>query len=307
MYNERLKREFIADHTESIASAKTLAWVFQNVEAAEARLDKDLCVMTTQEIEDAIRKVGKTSYASMANLQSYLRSYGKWCLEHQIPGVRDDLSKIRVVDLSAFARTMVAGPHDLQRQLDSVLLPELDLTVDNVLRAYLWMVFAGMPRALAETITADNVDFNNGVIAVDQLEFPIYPQAVPALRNCASRTSFRMIHPLYEPVFKDRYPSSRLFRMIKGDADGQEIEKQYARKRAGIHDPSLRRFNYTTLRKSGFFYRYYMLEREGVADPFRDAAFMFLDDMDRRTSETAAHATRALRRDYNFWKEAFRV
>lgn len=307
MYNEHVKRRFIADHTASIVSAKTLEWVFRAVEDAERRLGRDLCTMTSQEIREAVGEVGRQSYSSMRNMQSYLRGYGKWCLEHNIPDAHEDLAKFSMADMSDFARIMVAGPHDLQRQLDAVLLPETDLTFDNVIRAYLWLVFAGMPRELADTLTADNIDFTNGVVAVGNLEFVIYPQAVASLRNCISRSSFRVIHPLYEPVFKDRYPGSHLLRMIKGDADGPSIEKEYSRKRSSMHDPSLRRFNYTTLRKSGFFYRYYMLEREGAADPFRDAALMFLDDTDRKSTETVSRAVRALRRDYNYWKEAFRV
>lgn len=307
MYNSDIKARFIASYTTSLVTASSLSKLFEETAPAEEAEGVDLCAMKPSQISKAVNAVDWHSDGKRRITQAYLRAYGRWCRENGVPGARQELCDFRLAGASSTAKKLVAGPHDLQKILDDTLSPESDLTVDNVIRVFYWLVFAGMRRDEIEMLTAENVDFSLLCVKLGGREYPIYPQALPAMHNVVELASFRYVHPKYAPSFRDRYPGNRLLRMIKSDADTAEIEKLFSKKRAAADPDGKRRFNYSTLRKSGFFYRYYVLEREGVADPFEDVALMFLDESQRRDSLTAYNSTYSLKQDYAMWKDAFRV
>ena len=307
MYNHDQKVAFIRAYTVSVRVAKTLEMIFTSIEPIEVRFGTDLCTFTDEQMQSVSEALGGSSSSALLSAQTYIRAYAKWCVGTNKPGARKELTTLRLVSSLKMAEKMVAGPLDLQRVLDSVLTPESDLTADNIIRAYFWLVFAGIRREDIDTLTAENVDLTRMEVRVGHLTFPIYRQAEASIRNAVELTAFRYIHPLYEPVMKQRYPGRRIMRMIKSDIDHGEIEKMFSRKCAASNLPVKRHFSYVTLRKSGFFYRYYMLEREGVADPFNEAAYGFIGPDRLSSSEAKYQTTRALYRDYLMWKDAFRV
>jgi hypothetical protein len=307
MYNEAIKRQFISEYTHATSVESVLRRIFEVVAPDEERLGMDLCAMTVEQLQPIVDKIGGQSYGSRCTFTSSLRAYGKWCLQRHLNGARIDLTAIKLGGLESVAMNMVAGPMDLQIVLDTYLSPESDRTVDNVVRAYFWLVFAGVRREDAVQLTRENIDFAESCVHVGHLSYPIYPQAVSSLRNVIELSSFRYVHPMYEPVQKNRYPGDKILRMIKGDAEHAAIEMEFIRKRSksGVKDG--RKFSYITLRKSGIFYRYYVLERERVPIPFGEATLMYFDRDTISDRKKLGAATRALRRDYNLWKDAFRV
>lgn len=308
MYNESVKNRFISEHTDSVATASSIRRVFQKIEDYEEAIGADICTMDMPQLQKIIDAISGISASTRASTSSYLRMYGKWCLDNHIPGAKKDLTRIKMSGTDAVYNKMVAGPMDLQNILDSFLLPESELTVDNIYRAYCWFVFAGLRNELVDGLTKDNVDFDNMEIVVGDFHGPLYKQALPCLENVVYLDSFRYIHPNYAPVMRKRYASNHILRAIKGDASYVDIQKKLNKnQRDASLSGSIRSFTYTSLRKSGIFYRYFLLEREMVAEDFTKYALDYIDPGMVKSTAQIYPAVRSLHEDYKLWKDAFRV
>lgn len=305
MYNEERKISFIRDYTNSVATASTLTDIFRRSESFEQSIDTDLCAMTNEQLERVFSSLGGSSFSALGSSVAYLRAYIKWCHAHGVPGARSDPDAVRIQSVMQVPNKMVANPRDLQSILDAALAPASENTTDSILRAYCWLVFAGVRREDIDVMTADNVDLEHRRVTVHGAEYPIYAQGCDAIRNAVELDRFRYVHPLYEPVVKMRYPGYHIMRMIKSDMSCRQLDKLLLKKFTHAEPPMKRTFSYVTLRKSGFFYRQFSAEWDGSAIPFNEAAAAFLGPENYESTVAIHRAVRVLELDYRMWKTSF--
>lgn len=85
MYNEELKRQYIAEKVAAVSISPTyLEARFQEVGATEALLEKDLAYFTTQEILEYYKTQNYTSFNIINLLNSIFNMYTQWCLQKNL-------------------------------------------------------------------------------------------------------------------------------------------------------------------------------------------------------------------------------
>lgn len=85
MYNEELKRQYIAEKVAAVSISPTyLESRFQEVGKMESLLEKDLAYFTTQEILEYYKTQNYTSFNIINLLNSIFNMYTQWCLQKNL-------------------------------------------------------------------------------------------------------------------------------------------------------------------------------------------------------------------------------
>lgn len=314
MYNESLKSSFIADYTKSLSTAQHAQVVFDAFAPSEEMWGADLCTRTAEELQPVVNSVAGLRAKSRWMALTILKEYVKWCLAMKVPGAIDGMLKIEVVGLDKVRSQMVSGPMHLQQYLNAVFEPEAEETIDNIYRCFFWLAFAGIDEEEdIFLVTKDDVDFENMVIRYGFTEYPIYREAIPAIRNAMTLTSFAYKHPSYSKVIKrDRVIGVTLMRGIKADSKILTLRSTLS-KRARLAYKEGRtplQLSYYRVWISGLFYRMYENERAGGAVSFAEEAQRYVSkrvyhNEHRPLSTQQNIVARDYMDDYQRWKLAF--
>lgn len=327
MYNEELKEKFIADFNTTTGRRTAARTLFKGLEKYEEEWGADFCTRSREEITPVVGQLVGFREGSQKTRLSILKAYVKWCIQNNVEGAHDELSGIEDFGLDKLKHQMVSSPQHLQRFLNSILEPEVEDTIDNVFRCYYWLAFSGVKEEDALKITSDNVDLTSMVVEYEGQLFPIYREAVPALKRCVEQESFRFKHPNYE-MQKPRLAGNQLLRGLynkktdgkTSDTIGLRVEmskKQRKRKFRDKYDEDTSldlNLSYYRVGLSGLFYRTYEAERMGMPPDFMDAAERFMQGktykLDSGRNKIGARQRRIAgeyRADYNRWKEAYSI
>lgn len=313
MYNEEQKLKFISQYTKSKGVETLCLSLFNATEPFESKWNADLCTKDSESLQAMVDNVLGFKAPSRNARLTVLRQYVMWCIDN-VNGSCDGMLKIKSTGLEKVRRQTVSNPVELQKYLDDTLSPESDHTVDNLLRAFCWLVFSGLYMEDTVKVKCTDVDFRNMVIHYDGREYPIYKEALPSIRDCCELTQFAYFHPGYaKPAQKDRAVGVELLRSLSTASPPLEYFSSTLSKyrrmalRAKKIDTELSGMR---IQASGLFYRMYETERAGGKVDFSEAAEIFMQHRDAEyTSDEASRrrrkteCIRQYKLDYHRWKK----
>lgn len=273
MYNAELKSKFAKEYTESISVREACFSAFSAFEPYEQEWGADLCTQSAEVLQPVVDKlIGLRSKSIQLRLTIY-QEYVKWCIQNDVPDACDGMLNIDSSGLSKMRRQTVKNPKHLQRYLDDICDAEGDETTDNTLRCYYWLAYAGMDEEDILRVRAKDVDFPNMVVRFNNTEYPIYREAIPALKNCVFLTQFLYKHPNYAAdkiVYRDRADGDILVRGIRSVPSIVSMRAELSRRsRERIKSGKTNlQLSYYRVWISGIFYRMYESELAGAEPDF---------------------------------------
>lgn len=319
MYNTTVKNRFIYQYSQSKHMQDECEKIFNLFEAYENQWNADLCTRSAEELQPIIDKMVGVRSRSQIKQFAILREYAKWCLGVGIEGATKGVLEVDTLGLSKLRLQMIPNPMSLQKFCDDIFEPESDETVDNINRCFLWLAFSGMSEKEIIDVNSSDVDIQHMVINYKGRQYPIYPQAIPALKNCVSLDRFAYKHKNYVQNFayRERVQSEKLMRGIKCLYSIIALREAVSREAGASDIEGNRRTNlYLTHYRvylSGIFYRAYEMEKAGYTVSFSDAADKFLEDRgytvasygEKELISKKKQVVRDYEVDYQRWKIAF--
>lgn len=315
MYNAGQKERFIKEYSTKISVRANARNLFDLFEPYEEGWGADLCTRDLAELQPVFDGLSGVRESSRLAPRTILRKYAEWCLKNEVPGATDAALRLDSSALGNLKNQTLKNPRHLQAFLDLLCDPESEQTSDNNFRTYYWLAYAGMPDEEIPKVTAREVDFERMLIIHDGKEYPIYREALPALRNCATLRSYRYKNPNYNAdtvVWRDRVPGDVLIRGVRSVPTVvlMRVELSKRIKRAQEDGKPVQKLSYYRIWISGVFYR--MLEEElaGMPADFRGIVDDRLGDFQyslRPGGNTQEYKRRAASdaylADYERWKQ----
>lgn len=327
MYNTELKERFIKDFSTNTGRRHLATVMFNSLEPYEEAWNADFCTRSKDELTPVVSELVGFRTNSKRTRMSILNEYVRWCIKNNIDGACDELFLIEELGLDKLKRQMVANPQHLQRYLSCICDAESEETVDCIYRCFYWLAYSGMDDdEEALKVTVDEVSFEDMVIRHGGKEYPIYREAIPALKNCVKLTQFRYKHPNYAPdkvVYKERAEGSTLLRGITNDKSVKAMRVDMSRRAknakyksiSDTDDKSLDlKLSFYRVWLSGMFYRVCEAERAGMPVDFMDVASIMMEGKTYKL-DSGRNLIGAKQRqlasdyleDYNRWKEAYSI
>lgn len=314
MYRAPIKDQFLRECFTTEVSKNTARAVLERIAPYEERLELDISAIRGDALQDVIAHIVGIRGGSFVTDLRVLRSYVRWCIINRIPGACDDILSIQFSGVEKYRRRAVASPAHLQIYLDQVFNPESDETIDVIYRSYFWLAFAGIKEEDSVKIHVNQLDFEHMQIKfVNGEVYPIYSEALPALRKAASLNDFAYRNPNYKNgkvARKDRIGGDLLLRGIKkgsGDDPAVLSYRTAASKKARLAEETgktTQRLSYSSVYPCGIFFRAYHDEQAGLEVKFYHQASI---DCKSTNHESIQKLARYYEEDYQLWKLAFQV
>lgn len=270
MYNAEQKENFIREYSTSIPGRSSAVKFFRLTEPYEREYDLDICCWDLERLQPVMDRICGLRQTSVVSQRSMLRSYVKWCGESGVSGVTDAAFALPNPGLEKVRRQTLKNPRHLQAFLNAICDPESDETSDNNFRSYYWLAYAGMDSEEILRVRRDEVDFDRMLVRHGGSEYPLYREALPALRNAATLTAYLYRHPNYgadKIAYRDRVPGDLLMRGIKAVPSIAVMRVGLSRRNRRALDEGKTDLDlsYYRIWLSGVFYR--MLEDELAGMP----------------------------------------
>jgi len=310
MYNAVLKEEFIKTQT-SVSVRTAYKHLFEAIEKFEREWGADICTRTPEELRPVMDDIlGVTRYGNRMRT-GLLKKYALWCMENNVPGACKGVFEVDLSNVSKMRTQTVKNPAHLQAYLNVLFGPEKDEGTDNALRCFFWLAYGGLLEEDAIKVTAKDVDLVNMVFRFNGEEYPIYREAVPCFRNCATLTQFALKYR-NGTVYKDRCLGDSLLRRTSfPDKDIVGIRSQVSKAvttayKSGKTDICL---SYFKAWLSGVFYRTYIAESMGIAPDFTNPVAKLMQNISYSLDNTRAsissyrnYKAKWYLNDYEQWK-----
>ena len=316
MYNNDLKVEFIRQKTRNINTADFYQAIFNRFSEFEERAGLDICLMSTEQLQDALESTNIMKASSISAYLLTLKEYAKWCVENGIQGATLNILHVDDPSAAVIKKRMVSSPVDLQSFLDSVYDKEEKETTDNIYRAYFWLAFCGVQPESVFALTSDDVDCSNGIVFADWKRYKVYKEGIKSIKNCATLQSFVYLNANYKnagAISRPRIDGEHLLRGVRGTFNevNANVLIQRAIVRAKKSGKTSMSPTYQTVWLSGQFFRIYQKELVGVEVDFIEIAGEIMRSKKRdgtmssrrRLRDSANH----YRTEYNKWKSAFNL
>lgn len=316
MYNEELKTKFIKDYSSSKSTQAVCEAVFNAFEKHEQEWDADLCTKSAADLQPVIDSIVGFRVRSKWMRIIILKDYAKWCIGvANIPGACAGMLQINSVGLEKVRKQTVASPLHLQKYLDCICEIESMKTTDNIYRCYYWLAYGGAAEEDILNIKCSDVDFENMVVHCNDMEIPIYREAIPAFKNCVELTQFLFNHPNYaNPIWKDRVKGDNLIRGLRSLLSIKSMRVELSRRAKAHKEKTDTRLSYFRTWISGVFYRMYEKELVGETPDFTGIVSKqmigkkYKLDSGRNTMDAKRRQlVNDYKEDYQRWKLAFKI
>lgn len=294
--------------------------LFSRIEDIETELNTDIVSMTEETIAEIMQseRVRTSRYYTSLCI---LKSYAAWCVKYGLADPDSGLLTYAPEGLDETRRKTVSGAIQLNNLMDKLFSPVDRGEMDNLIRVFLWMVFAGIPISEAEVIHTDDVDLTRMTVRSFGREYGIHRLSVPSFRFVIESDKIRIDHPQYQ--FRKRIDSPMLLRGSRSDCTakylaGQLRTAQMKGRDAGTVDSEI---TATSIYWSGRYSDMYIAECAGVFPDFSANVDDYMDNArigrhrsgyqikDRSTEDAQTINKRYLRtmfmEDYSRWKLAF--
>ncbi len=313
MYNSEQKAKFILEYSKSMSTNRFATAIFNAMEPFETEWGADLCTKSAEILQPAVDSLASIRIGRGWSPIYILKEYVRWCMRNHVPGAVDGISDIKIEGLKAIRTRLVSSPLHLQRCLDEVFDPLEEETVAITYRCFFWLAFAGVDEEDVYDLAADNVDFVSQSIVIDGISYPIYREALPAIRKAAELTSFNYKHPNYSRIVRrDRIPGKLLLRGIRGEVTKLNIRTNLSKmvRNAVVEGRCSTELSYSRIYLSGIFFRMYERERAGFPVDFSEDARRFMSGKTYRHKKREYRQTEIAKdyeKDYQRWKMVFSV
>ena len=316
MYNEALKEKYISSVAGTDSTAAGLTALFDSVSHFEEAWDADLCTRTAEELIPLAESiVGLRAYTKWARFNQ-LKSYVKWCINMGVEGACDGMLHVEVTGFEKIRKYMFKNPDHVKRNLDAVFPPENEVTIDDVYRAFIWLIYLGGEEEDVLKIKTSDVNFKKRTVKCGDSAIKLgnYEYAWDCVEKVAENDMLLYRKDHYNKLVS-RAPGDNLLRGFRS-SEWQPIGMRGAISKPiraavknGLIDvnPSVQR-----IALSGEWYRMWLIEQDGRDPQFMNYAikktknFNFDPKRGSVESQQRIYAAEA-RSDYNKWKAAFNL
>ncbi len=273
MYNAEQKKRFIRDFTVNKNIGEIASRMFASFESYENEWGADLCTKDAEALYPAFEQFAGIREISQRMPLEILHAYVRWCLDHDIPGACDGGLQIGGLGLRKMATHTVKSPMHLQQYLNAICVPEDLLTVDNNIRSFLWLAYAGMASDDIFRVRKGDVDLANLRVECGENSFVFCAEGLPAIRNSTTLDSFRYVHPEYpdkDNIFIPRVPGDLILRGWKAQPNARSFTTMIGKYSGNAIEAGKTklRLNYYHTWLSGLFYRTWQNELIGIPPDF---------------------------------------
>lgn len=315
MYNEERKLQFIQECGIEESKSLWMTATFNNTQAMEEELGRDLAEMTAEEVGESLATTGVISTATITNRIPLVVRYKKWCADRGLPAVIIRSEDVKVDVSDNIRDTMVSSPSHLAYLLQKAFPDTIKKSSHCVYRAYLWMGFAGMQMEDAASVRVSDVDLKSRMIHFNNRWYVIPEEGIGDIRLVCKLKEFARVMRGATVIF-ERAEGDRILR-------GRKLKKEitvhgYVRStlrptvQAGFKEIGHDGMSFLRIRKSGIFYEMFSREVKGFAVNFATVAHddYLLGDYKQSNSGSKQKSVRRImlmyERDYASWKNAFR-
>lgn len=274
MYNQDIKNRFMWEleisQRKSSAVYSAYAKLFDLSEQIEVDKGRDLAELYRSELAYLDKIVKTQSKIPTSRYKACLLRYFQW-YKNRFPAADTGYALSWVLDsLEQFKQGLVSSPTHLQIEMDKIFKPEEGSYIDNVYRCFLWIAFGGVRYKIdADTLESKDIKFEEMCFWLDGYSYPIYPQALKAMRSAVKDPVFMCDNASYrnsQVIPRDRVPGNKVLRGVRADAGSSWIMDGIRLRIAEVakDDPTVKNFSYRSVFKSGIFYRQYELEMSGM-------------------------------------------
>ncbi len=321
MYNEKVKSEFIEEVTNSDpGSVGSYTRLFRRSEQFETQRGKDISALADDDFSALLEEVGGRSKKALGARVSEAKKYIRWCVENGVSGARAELLQVvpQTTSNQQIRKYMVKSPGHLARairvwkeynQFDAIH-PGSELMYE----AFWWLAYSGMDAQDAMIVRGSDVDFEQMVIRVGGLQYPIYPPGAKVLEECVKRKT--IYYDAAHNGKRRQYPR----------ADGDQLlrtrsEMKISSMRTGVSqcksayvddNPDCVVLRYNSLQDSGIFYEMYLQEEVyGMPVDFAQTARKLITRRAERENKqykidvSSYQMSYKLSVDYSHWKKVF--
>lgn len=275
MYNAEIKEQFLATLPED--SGKNTRWRFSHTsEVFEAPQQKDVTEASLRELHDVFSTFDFIDVSAARSVLTWFRAYNRWAHSTNQPfdftDALEDFSERTDVDYTIGIRKYILPSPEALVSTFTRLYP-----IDAGYEVLPALIFAWLGLSCSDAIRlkSDAVDFAQRQLTL--LDGTIYPYEIPEafweplLVYSKTRTATRFVNSEY-PVFADDL-GFFLKKMLPRDSKRQGKPYGVSQISANITDFCYRceeqlhfrpTLNYTTIMKSGVFYRLYQFEASGA-------------------------------------------
>ena len=314
MFNPELKEQYIEDSNYTETRENIARQIFGVTEKYEEQWGSDICTRSVTELQPVVDVVAGYKKHSCETTLSYLHTYCRWCLDHNVAGATDALLQIKGVTDSKLKAQMVPNPNGLQEYLNDVFEPENHRKLDNTFRCFYWLAYSGLEEEDAYTVRASEVDFVRMLIKHNNREYPIYEEALPAMMNCVVLTAFssNSVRCSSDAILQ-RGDGDVLIRGTKPITTKATLKPFLSRisTKAVSDGKTQLKLSYNRVRDSGMFYRMYQREQEGFRVSFSAVALEYLREKNKDNPDKVISRLEINRKsssylsEYKRWKKAF--
>lgn len=317
MFDARTKIEFINDYAGEKGFAMTLRRLFNFFEPYEKEWNKDLACVELDLLRAAFRQFLSKRKDAQYHTLNYLHAYYHWRRRQGLP-VSDAIPRLHMDDRNRTTEQYVSGPEHLNevlRFLFSSAKPERDVLV----RAYLWLAYAGLRSGEAMRVRTEDVDLRNMRIRLGDLDFPIYAEAMPDILAAMEVKQFRVLREKQGNYARKRAEGDLLLRTYEREPRQQFYRMHIVRVLKSFEGmPPPRdvpilpcKLSFYRTYVSGHFFRMFEMERRGLPIDMsvilRPDVFAGENDLADFADDLTASSRRvpAYVKEYNAWKDAF--
>ena len=317
MFDARTKIEFINDYAGEKGFAMTLRRLFNFFEPYEKEWGKDLACVDLDSLRAAFRQFLNERKDAQYHTLNYLHAYYHWRRRQGLP-VSDAIVRLHMDDRTRIVQQYVCGPEHLNevlRFLFSSAKPERDALV----RAYLWLAYAGLRSGEVVRVRTEDVDLRNMRIHLGDLDFPLYAEAVPDILTAMEATQFCVLREKQGNYARKRAEGDLILRTYEREPRQQFYRMHIVRVLKSFEgappprDVPFLPHNLSFYRAyvSGHFFRMFEMERRGLPVDMsvilRPDMFAGEGDLADFADDPSVSSRRvpAYTKEYNAWKDAF--
>ena len=281
MYNPEQKKSYLAFLESTNASAERIDFaegVLMKVESAESSAGSDVCGMEEEQASALIGKKRSNSDDNHFRFLWEIYSYVKWCAANNLCSISEWTNAVRnSVDFKTARDQFVANDLDLQIRLDKILTDEKKMTLDTMIRACAWLLYAGVDIESVCAVKSSDIDLDALTVRSDDTWYDISEYGARSIRFAAEADSYVRHH-----TASSRYRHSSedmdivrckvddyIFTDSVGRIDLGRISDVFNKKVRAFYDGKIskRKLTLRSISVSGFFHRMYEIELSGN-DPF---------------------------------------
>lgn len=299
------------------AEKKRISTLFRRISDAEVQADTDIAEMDAQSAAAVMKAPGVLSASIFYTSVCTLRDYASWCVMTERAHTEACALSVVPDGLDAVRETMVSGPEHLESALNIILSPVESGSAETLLRAYVWLVYAGVHPEDIQNLKSSDVDLDRLTVKAGRKEYRVCGYAAAALDFAVNGTSLRISHPQYSA--RPREESDFLMRGTKSVLTWNDCSSRIGRKCLEARREGRMNLALTNLSigRSGMFYGIYHNELAGYTPDFTaDIEEYMTYQTERRGKGYSVYGADAtgIRRnllltsfleDYSRWKLAF--